>query len=139
MSYFLPKYRRIEPLKPDEKDFDENVSYCLVSLTMPKKVKEELQQGPMLHYRKKIITHCRGRRARYQEVCFYVDSKCGLSTIEAHSILGGPAQPCSTYLHMTYLVLWTIGKASNTSRCLTKGSVQKNTDHTISITQGYIN
>ena len=29
--YFLPKFRRIEPPKPDEKDFDEKVSCCLVN------------------------------------------------------------------------------------------------------------
>ena len=28
--YFLPKFRRIEPPKPDEKDFDEKLSCCLV-------------------------------------------------------------------------------------------------------------
>ena len=40
---------------------------------------------------------------------------------------------------MTYSVLWIIGKASNTACCLMKGLVQKITDHTISIIQGYIN
>ena len=29
--YFLPKFLRIEPPKPDEKDFDEKVSCCLVN------------------------------------------------------------------------------------------------------------
>ena len=29
--YFLPKFRRIEPPKPSEKDFNEKVSCCLVN------------------------------------------------------------------------------------------------------------
>ena len=37
-----------------------------------------------------------------------------------------------------YSVLWTMGMASNTSLCLMKGLGLKNTDHSISIIQSYM-
>ena len=46
--YFLSNFWRIEPPKPDEKDFDEKVSCCLVSEFNRAQKSEELQQGPML-------------------------------------------------------------------------------------------